>query len=55
MTTKLAILAVGLLAFGLLATPAHAQTSAAGINNPDNLTALGHVEKYLQDTCGLSK
>jgi hypothetical protein len=35
--------------------PANAPTGAAGnINNPDNLTALGHVEKYLQDTCGMT-
>lgn len=39
-----------------LLDPANAPTGAAGnINNPDNLTALGHVEKYLQDTCGLAQ
>jgi hypothetical protein len=36
--------------------PANAPTGAgADINSPDNLTALGHVEKYLQDTCGSAR
>lgn len=36
--------------------PAGAPTGAAGnLDDPDKLTALGHVERYLQDTCGLAR